>query len=238
MGNFEKLGILVIIVLVVVIIVLSAWGVAQDVDVVDTGEVPHRLDARGENGNGSAGQDQRPTTPPAGEVPPSPSGGGASPWPEDDRPGPGGNRNVPADPPAPVDDDPPSPAPNPDLTHEVKDGDSFWGLAHHYYRDGTKFPVIQEANPGVDQASLTVGMKLVIPHPDKVLGRAQRPAPASQPAGGGDRYVVKDGDSLWKIAENTLGRGSDYPKILDANRDLLGDDGDDLQVGMTLTIPR
>ncbi len=51
MGNFEKLGILVIIMLVVVILVLTVWGVGQD----ELGAVltPQQLESRGENGQGS-----------------------------------------------------------------------------------------------------------------------------------------------------------------------------------------
>ena len=130
--------------------------------------------------------------------------------------------------------------PSNDLTHQVKDGDSFYSIALHYYRDGSKFPVIQEANPTVDPRNLTLDTTLVIPHPDRVLGagrQGSRRSPAQIPSSG-ESYVVKDGDSLWKISERTLGRGSDFQKILDANRDVLSGNGDDLQAGMTLVIPR
>jgi nucleoid-associated protein YgaU len=223
MGNFEKLGILVIIMLVVVILVLTVWGVGQPVDDLGTGIVPRQLNSRGAND-----QADPPAKPPQDVPAPPRNARVVSSWPED----------VPADPPGPITPDPdPAPEPGADLTHTVKDGDSYYGLALHYYRDGTRYPVIQEANPGIDPQSLSVGMTLVIPHPDRVLEDAPRPAPAPIPALP-DTYVVKKGDSLWRIAERTLGQGAEFPKILEANRDLLGSNGDDLQVGMTLRIPR
>ena len=226
MGNFEKLGILVIIMLVVVILVLTVWGFGQSVDELAGTVTPQQLASQGENGSGSQpAEQQRDDVPP-----PRQDSRGPSPWPL-----PPENR-IPASPPDPVDPDP-IPDPAADLTHTVKKGDSFYGLAMHYYRDGTKFLVIQEANPDIDPQSLSVGNVLVIPHPDRVLGEAPRPAPAPVPASR-NTYVVKKGDSLWRIAERTLGQGTEFPKILEANRDLLGSDGDDLKPGMTLRIPR
>lgn len=240
MGNFEKLGILVIIMLVVVIMVLMVWGVAQPVgDLGSDLAPPRRIAAEGPSGSGTGGSGTRGSTqadPQRGDVPQvKGSGPGTSPWPDDNpRPRPDVN-------PTPNPDPDPDPDPDPvqgrNITHVVKDGESFYGMAVQYYRDGTKFLVIQEANPDIDPQSLSVGMKIIIPDPDSVLSDAPRPAP--QPvARAGNTYVVKDGDSLWRIAKETLGKGTEFPKILDANRDLLGDNGDDLQPGMTLVIPR
>jgi len=167
----------------------------------------------------------------------SASGSGTSAWPDPD------DRNN-AEAPKPDENDPPAPIParSRDIIHTVKDGESFYGMALHYYRDGTKFLVIQEANPDIDPQLLSLGMKITIPNPDRVLAAdAPRPAPAPNLRSGpssGNTYVVKKGDSLWRIAKQTLGQGADFQKILDANRDLLGDNGDDLQPGMTLIIPR
>ena len=35
--------------------------------------------------------------------------------------------------------------------------------------------------------------------------------------GAGKEYTIKDGDTLWTIAQSQLGNGADYQKILDAN---------------------
>ncbi len=232
MGNFEKLGILVIIMLVVVILVLTVWGVGQPIDELGGMLTPQKLELRGENGQES--KENVPAKPVGGNVPPAPPGPPApSPWwpePEDV------DGNTPVVSPRPV----PAPVPDPsaDLSYVVKDGDSFYRIAVHYYHDGNKFQVIQDANPTVDANVMTVGTTLVIPHPSRVLSDTPPPSPAPAPAPSGNTYVVKDGDSLWRISEKTLGRGSDFQKILDANRDILSGNGDDLQPGMTLRIPR
>jgi nucleoid-associated protein YgaU len=53
---------------------------------------------------------------------------------------------------------------------------------------------------------------------------------------GGGTYTVQKGDSLSKIAKNTLGDANAWPKIFDANRDVL-DDPDKIQPGQVLKLP-
>ena len=47
---------------------------------------------------------------------------------------------------------------------------------------------------------------------------------------------MQPGDTLWKIAENTLGSGAKYMEIFEANRDLL-DDPNKIFPGQELRIP-
>ena len=49
-------------------------------------------------------------------------------------------------------------------------------------------------------------------------------------------HTVVSGDTLGKIAKNCLGDASLYPKIFEANRDIL-DNPDMIKVGQKLTIP-
>lgn len=49
-------------------------------------------------------------------------------------------------------------------------------------------------------------------------------------------YVVKSGDSLWKIAAKQLGNGTRHDEIAELNADVL-QGGDDLTVGMHLKLP-
>lgn len=49
-------------------------------------------------------------------------------------------------------------------------------------------------------------------------------------------YVVKSGDSLWKVAAKQLGNGTRYDEIAELNADVL-QGGDDLTVGMHLKLP-
>jgi nucleoid-associated protein YgaU len=50
-------------------------------------------------------------------------------------------------------------------------------------------------------------------------------------------YTVVSGDSLYSIAAKTLGDGTQYHKIFEANRDQLKDP-DDISEGMVLKVPR
>lgn len=56
------------------------------------------------------------------------------------------------------------------------------------------------------------------------------PAPATQ------THTVAKGDTLSAIAKQYLGKANDWPKIFEANRDVLKDP-DKIQVGQVLKIP-
>ena len=49
-------------------------------------------------------------------------------------------------------------------------------------------------------------------------------------------HTVVKGDTLWKIAEKTLGKGARYPEIFEANRPMLSDP-DKIYPGQVLRIP-
>ncbi len=78
----------------------------------------------------------------------------------------------------------------------------------------------------------------------------QKPvAPAAQPAAGGtdffgnkpettgDSYTVVSGDSLSKIAKNHYGDAAKWHQIYEANKALIGNNPDLIEVGQVLTIP-
>ena len=60
-----------------------------------------------------------------------------------------------------------------------------------------------------------------------------KPAATAKP---GSVYVVKEGDSLWKIAASQLGDGNRYKDIVKLNSDILSTE-DDIAVGMQLKMP-
>lgn len=78
-------------------------------------------------------------------------------------------------PPKPVEADTPEAARREDSTvppggstYTVQEGDKgFWGVAQKVYGDGTLWPLIQKANPGVDSGSLKPGQTLAIPPRDE-----------------------------------------------------------------------
>lgn len=64
----------------------------------------------------------------------------------------------------------------------------------------------------------------------------QQPQPNRPAAPKTTEYVVQPGDSLWKIAEKTLGDGKHFETLLDMNKDRLRD-ADAVVAGMKLVVP-
>lgn len=50
-------------------------------------------------------------------------------------------------------------------------------------------------------------------------------------------YTVKKGDCLWNIAKAIYGKGADYTKIYEANKDIIGSNPNKIYVGQVFTIP-
>jgi nucleoid-associated protein YgaU len=63
--------------------------------------------------------------------------------------------------------------------------------------------------------------------------KTEKPAPTVK---SGSVYVVKEGDSLWKIAATQLGDGNRYREIVKINSGVLSSE-DDIAVGMQLKMP-
>ncbi|MBI4341417.1 MAG: LysM peptidoglycan-binding domain-containing protein [Candidatus Omnitrophica bacterium] len=63
---------------------------------------------------------------------------------------------------------------------------------------------------------------------------------AEEAAGPVESYVVQKGESLWSIAAKpeVYGKATQWPRLLEANRELLKGDPNRLRAGMTITIPR
>lgn len=64
-----------------------------------------------------------------------------------------------------------------------------------------------------------------------------KPAPEPEATGPEVKtYTVQSGDTLWKIAEETLGDGNRYGEIFEGNRDVL-DSPDHILPGQELKLP-
>ena len=60
---------------------------------------------------------------------------------------------------------------------------------------------------------------------------------AANPAAAGETYTVVSGDSLSKIAKNHYGDAAKCHKIYEANKSLIGNNPDHIEVGQVLTLP-
>lgn len=141
-----------------------------------------------------------------------------------------------------------TPPSNAQVIHYVKPGESLWQIADRYLGDGKHWRQIAKANADhVDKNNnVAAGVRLVIPS-GAALAEAQRDredADASSraidvtPRGGEvpTLYTVKSGDTLGRIARNTLGDAGRYREIYELNRDRMRD-ANTVVPGMKLKIP-
>ena len=63
------------------------------------------------------------------------------------------------------------------------------------------------------------------------------PQLAASPSPSASEYVIQPGDTLRSIAQDVYGAADQWPRIYDANRELIGADPDTLQTGARLRIP-
>lgn len=127
--------------------------------------------------------------------------------------------------------------------YTVRRGDDIMSIAGRLYGTTRHWQAIGKANPEVDPRKLRAGQVLLIPKdPSNIQGvvvNAEEPADEVTPgvSDEGVEYVVLKNDSLWKIAKSVYGDGTKWPVIRDANRALVGDEGEKLRPGMTLRVP-
>jgi nucleoid-associated protein YgaU len=78
--------------------------------------------------------------------------------------------------------------------------------------------------------------------PTFVVGPSVSPTPLassspSPPVVAASEYEVQPGDTLRSIAQEKYGDPEQWPRIYDANRDVIGSDPDRLQAGSRLRLP-
>ncbi len=140
-------------------------------------------------------------------------------------------------------------------SYVVKDGDSLEGIAKRHYGAGegikpSNIKRIYEANKGILKSPerLSIGQKLTIPAPSgsgtnlnavvqTTTPSNPSPKPAVATSQGHRTYTVKEGDNLWRIAANQLGKGTRFQEILKLNAATLKNSEDNLEVGMKLLLP-
>lgn len=150
-------------------------------------------------------------------------------------------------------------------TYIVSEYDNLAVIAKKFYgeEEGNKKAIIArifEANKNLLKSAdeIFVGQKLTVPAPvtaslpvdnnkttsifpstvfEKVksIGQKHLPIDTPKPKQSGE-YVVREGDSLWRIATERLGDGNRYKEISEMNADILKDE-DTLVVGMRLRVP-
>lgn len=112
-------------------------------------------------------------------------------------------------------------------THTVAKGDTLGEISKQYYGTTRHWKKIKEVN-NCDENGLAVGQKLIIP---AIASEAPGSTASSSSAEG--LYVVKSGDSYYRIAERELGNAGRAREIEKLN----GIAADDLKPGQKLVLP-
>ncbi len=121
-------------------------------------------------------------------------------------------------------------------TYSVQTGDSLWNIAEVQYHDGFMWETIAKANNISEPYIVYSNQKLTIP-------RIKTPAESGQISAiqtgkvtqTQSTYVIKQGDSLWSIAQASYGDGNLWTRIAEANSLV---DAATIHVDNTLIIPR
>lgn len=140
-----------------------------------------------------------------------------------------------------------------------KEGDTYRLIAERYYGNKEKFTVLRRSNEG--RTDVKPGQNIFVPvfdtdayaavpidpagstpsAPDanktpKVKKGADAAAKESPKPSGKKVHVVKEGESLWKIAKEELGSGSRWKEIYEVNKDVLASP-EAVHKGIRLRIP-
>lgn len=158
--------------------------------------------------------------------------------------------------------DKPAEKPGP-RTHVIKKGDTYSSLAAEYYGSTKYVKHIEKANPGKSATKLYIGAKIVIPEPPTgatvkaasgaTTADAPKATPVAPPAGAsaakarstyvvppvdpGRSYTVQPGEGWFDLAAKFLGKGENYPKLYEYNKERVGGNPDMLRAGTVIELP-
>jgi len=133
----------------------------------------------------------------------------------------------------------------------VRRDDNYWTISEQLYGTGAYFKSLYEHNRRLQpRADLFAGQRLqtpsqavlekMYPHlcpPPRSAGATATSGRQGSGAGAARPYSVKEGDTLYEIARNELGKAARWAEIYDLNRERLGANFDYLEPGLQLMLP-
>lgn len=111
--------------------------------------------------------------------------------------------------------------------YTIRAGDNLWSIAKNQLGDGVKWQDIFNANKDI------LGSNPDLIHPGTQINLPGQEVAANQAS----NYVVKSGDSLWKISQDLLGDGNKWGELYQANASIIGNNPRMIMPGQELTIP-
>lgn len=132
-------------------------------------------------------------------------------------------------------------------TYKIQYRDDLRKIAKKFYGDASKWTIILNANQKkiLDRNNLKAGIELVIPDENSVSQKQKKETTTptlsqttlvteTKPAG--KTHIVRQGDTLYKLAEKYYKNSSKSNKIAEANRKIIKN-GKSLKIGQELIIP-
>lgn len=136
--------------------------------------------------------------------------------------------------------------------HALKSGETISGLSKQYYGSEKYTKLIMDANPTLkDPRKIKPGTQIVIPPAPAKAGiataktnaptphkdTAVAPVAPSTPPAGTKSYIVKEGDNWQKIAQEYMGKASDWPQLFEMNKKSPHERPQILKPGTTILVP-
>jgi LysM repeat protein len=123
--------------------------------------------------------------------------------------------------------------------YTVEAGDTLTAIAGTWFKDTSKWKEIVAVNPGLSASNLKVGQKINLPAKSgssstKVASATKSSAPTLTAE---NQHVVTAGETLASISDKAYGNRTNWKKIYEANKSVIGSNPSTLKVGMKLTIP-
>ena len=118
--------------------------------------------------------------------------------------------------------------------HRVESGETLSSIAARYYGDASEWRRVAAANPGLDADRLAIGMVILVPTDEVPVAT---PAVAPESPAPGRTHVVAEGETLSSIAAAVYGDSSQWRRLYEANRSVIGADPGAIRVGMRLVVP-
>jgi len=123
--------------------------------------------------------------------------------------------------------------------YTVEAGDTLTAIAGVWFKDTNKWKEIVAVNPGLSPSNLKAGQKINLPAKSgssstKVASATKSSAPTVTAE---NQHVVTAGETLASISDKAYGNRTNWKKIYEANKSVIGSNPSTLKVGMKLTIP-